>query len=502
MRELQEHASAWHGWPLRNPNAARILILLLGIIAASVFMASVQVARRDLSLDASLLYVERFSSIGVYIFFVLLYKNHLPSVETLIRIAAVLLALGTIGELLSAVWQPAASVTALSVLIRVTTGCSIGLIYLLFWHFFATFDPRLGVTGVLAAMMLREALYGTTALWGQDAIFLMEVWGRVGGFLMFALAVLLKDKHPHPGDHPMQYGYITSQRQQDEHPPLSFLWNNAELLFQVIVGFLLATVYGAISQLLSSPGARDGMHDLYSEGALVLLLALILIAFWSGRLKLEFNFFFVTVISLYAVAMLLLPSLWIQGSTMQATLLRCCMGVYEALLYAMLVRLAHDNPRSTYLYFAAFCAFANVSYGRLLGPMFLGQDPLTLDTLYGVCLTALFLMVVVCLVLFMLQRTRFAIHSPVVSSSEHAEPQASAKPTFAEKVDELCERNKLTAREREVLHETLHGYTMANAAAHLNISAGTVRTHLKSIYNKMGVSTKQELITLIDSYRS
>ena len=70
---------------------------------------------------------------------------------------------------------------------------------------------------------------------------------------------------------------------------------------------------------------------------------------------------------------------------------------------------------------------------------------------------------------------------------------------FAHGIDVLSEWAKLSPREREVLVEIIHGYTMSSVGDILSISTETVRTHMKRIYEKAGVSNKQALIKLIES---
>ena len=49
---------------------------------------------------------------------------------------------------------------------------------------------------------------------------------------------------------------------------------------------------------------------------------------------------------------------------------------------------------------------------------------------------------------------------------------------------------RLTRREREVIHLVAEGLTNAQIAAHLWISAGTVRRHLENAFAKLGVHTR------------
>lgn len=55
----------------------------------------------------------------------------------------------------------------------------------------------------------------------------------------------------------------------------------------------------------------------------------------------------------------------------------------------------------------------------------------------------------------------------------------------------------LTPREKEVLDHLLRGYSVKSAAENLGVSAGTVRIHRHSIYEKLDVGTQTELFALI-----
>ena len=52
----------------------------------------------------------------------------------------------------------------------------------------------------------------------------------------------------------------------------------------------------------------------------------------------------------------------------------------------------------------------------------------------------------------------------------------------------------LSPREREVCELVLRGLVIKEAAAHLGISTNTVRNHLARVYQKLGVTTRAELV--------
>ena len=57
-------------------------------------------------------------------------------------------------------------------------------------------------------------------------------------------------------------------------------------------------------------------------------------------------------------------------------------------------------------------------------------------------------------------------------------------------------RSVLTAREREVFDELIHGYTITEIAERLHLSVKTVDTHKSHIYAKLNCRRRSELVTL------
>lgn len=72
----------------------------------------------------------------------------------------------------------------------------------------------------------------------------------------------------------------------------------------------------------------------------------------------------------------------------------------------------------------------------------------------------------------------------------------SAEDRFARRAQELKDECKLTPRETEVMLHLARGRSAAFIAEELVCSPATVRTHTKSIYVKLGIHSKQELIDL------
>ncbi|NJB82484.1 helix-turn-helix transcriptional regulator [Wenyingzhuangia aestuarii] len=59
---------------------------------------------------------------------------------------------------------------------------------------------------------------------------------------------------------------------------------------------------------------------------------------------------------------------------------------------------------------------------------------------------------------------------------------------------------KITKREKEVIKLLIGGYTQKEIALFLNISYGTVHSHIKNVYKKLEVKKVSELILFIDKH--
>jgi DNA-binding CsgD family transcriptional regulator len=56
----------------------------------------------------------------------------------------------------------------------------------------------------------------------------------------------------------------------------------------------------------------------------------------------------------------------------------------------------------------------------------------------------------------------------------------------------------LSKREREILLFMARGYSPAYIAKKLFLSDSTVRTHIKSVYRKLGVHSREELLQMVE----
>ncbi|MEG0323158.1 MAG: LuxR C-terminal-related transcriptional regulator, partial [Raoultibacter sp.] len=94
----------------------------------------------------------------------------------------------------------------------------------------------------------------------------------------------------------------------------------------------------------------------------------------------------------------------------------------------------------------------------------------------------------------------FNERSVVELTVEGSEDPGGARP-FRRRCEEVAETYKLSAKETEVMILVAKGRSTPRICDELDISQGTVNTHLTHIYKKLDVHDKQELIDVLEGRR-
>ena len=90
--------------------------------------------------------------------------------------------------------------------------------------------------------------------------------------------------------------------------------------------------------------------------------------------------------------------------------------------------------------------------------------------------------------------------SRLMGLDEADAPAAVRQPTLASGVEEIGRRFMLSEREVEVLTLYALGYTQKRVAEELFISPGTAHTHIKRIYAKTGMHSRQDVLDYLEEY--
>lgn len=86
---------------------------------------------------------------------------------------------------------------------------------------------------------------------------------------------------------------------------------------------------------------------------------------------------------------------------------------------------------------------------------------------------------------------RSDVETPEVEDRDEAWLFARCRP--------IAQAHGLTPKETEVAISAYRGFTLQKTADSLGISKNTADTHLRHVYKKLGIHSKQELIDLIDA---
>ncbi len=70
---------------------------------------------------------------------------------------------------------------------------------------------------------------------------------------------------------------------------------------------------------------------------------------------------------------------------------------------------------------------------------------------------------------------------------------------FQARCEEMAAQYGLSKRETEVFMLVARGHSAARMAEDLYVSTGTINSHIKSIYRKMGIHSKQELLDIVEA---
>lgn len=228
----------------------------------------------------------------------------------------------------------------------------------------------------------------------------------------------------------------------------------------------------------------------------ILCIAAIVLLFVAFKISEEKTIRFFPAVSLVAflasqIAVLLF---WENTLFIMAIFTGTWFAMYQLVLL-LYCRAATDRQNSV--------GFATAFYGVILSAtmlaLVLGNGfarfflwDLTLD--YSVLSTLAFTMTVILVVAFAIEITlyfRQLLKSKQKSSRANDELRTQA-------IDSLCERFQISPREREVMEIYVQGRSVNYIAEHLVVSSHTVKTHVRRLYAKLDIHSKEDLFDLIE----
>lgn len=204
---------------------------------------------------------------------------------------------------------------------------------------------------------------------------------------------------------------------------------------------------------------------------------------------------------LYAIALplsaagfLLLPLIWNAAGGIVNSFAQLGSMVAGIILWCMLADLAHDTKLSPTLLFslAMVCTSGATLLGTVIGFMnahTLKQGDLVLT---AVALVAAYLLFMVALFLF---------KDKSLKGEDDAAHQAAdpAEDRLFDRCEDIAREHQFTPRETEIFLLLAQGFTIPVISEKSFVSENTVKSHVKSIYQKLDVHVRSELIELVNA---
>ena len=327
------------------------------------------------------------------------------------------------------------------------------------------------------------AVYFVAVRVPSSAIFIVDALLFLGAVVLGSICLRRREPLPQAGT-----GTATPQ------PPVR--WRTiAAPLWRPVLGTAILCFMGGL--MLQIPHNQDLSLSQFQDTALltqgIVMLALLLPVLLI-RSQPNLGALFKVALPLSAAGFVLLPLVWSGGGIANACA-QLGSGVASIILWCMVANTARETNVPPTVPFA--CALLITGVAQLAGTAvgFTFQDSLGQGgiALTGVALVAVYLITMVSLFLFK-DRGMRGSEQPSDATTSGADSDAA---NVADRCQRLAQTHGLTPRETELLIELAQGRTLRAISEKLTVSENTVKYHVKSIYQKLGVHTRDEIIDLV-----
>lgn len=268
---------------------------------------------------------------------------------------------------------------------------------------------------------------------------------------------------------------------------------------------LVSALFGAFLQISTVEGINLGLFDLLSESVSITFLLLLLVLTILNRMV-RFEKLFLVVALIIATALLLSPLFWNYQPFSSSIAIKCGFVVFLATLWVTIARWSYQHPKLKTTTFGMVLAlsWASTLLGQMFGQVVRDIFGIDLGVITAISLVTTWIMVMLSVLLFayLLRNKRDDVpplpadENPPTPSIEI--PDGSLSDNYRESIEHLGQHIKLSPRELEVLTLFVYGRSAKYISRILVISEFTVKTHLRNIYKKVGIHTRQELLDILE----
>lgn len=466
------------------------VILFLSAVALALYMSGAWIARRSAFFDD--FFIQEVKVVQNIVFFIvaILFMRSLPSERSMVKTIAVVFAVWFVAY--NSVVRMDVDQALLSSF-KMAAGLFEGILNALVMVFclwqISKCRQKYATASVAAVFLSVEVVFDSALTWDDSAIFFAR---GAFSFLAFLLVVSISF-------------FLRVEDADAKGEVRSLAFSKVDFVVMMLVVFVITFAFGFIRQLFSNEGRSDGLHNA-SNGVLMVALLIVSIFYYALRGYKDLKWIYAGSLCCFIASAGVLPFLYMADVDFYGAPLKCSWAIFQPLVYVTAVYVASSKRGKAVCFIGAFLGSLNsgVSAGILSAKL----TPVSLsDGSADIALAALGIVSIIALVLL---GVAIAYHESAarcgagydcvggaVSSERETRGGCVEDPFFA-KVRILSESASLTERERAILIETSHGFSAEKIACKMSCSPETVRTHLKSIYGKAGVTNKQDLLDLID----
>lgn len=351
-------------------------------------------------------------------------------------------------------------------------------VFMLWEMVLTSLDQAHAEIGLLVGSALFPLLYVVSDLCAHSVLYVL-----VPVFVVISCALLM-----------VAYRTIDFETPVFQQSPRTFRENYRSVSAALLRPMLCVASIGFCSGILRSTAIADDatgalVNDLSMVG--VVGSALLLLLLWR-KLHIRFDLprFYQVVFPFVAAGFVLLPflgNLYHYLFAGVAYLLFSLVSILMMLSCAELSRSRQVHPAFIYGLFAGF-VYLLMGVGSSVGSYVGSLKEFGVAQMAMIALLTIYLL---SLVLFTSRARKNGDEGEVVVVE-------NTKDLLSERCAALADDHELSPREAEIMELIVRGRDVPHIAASLFISENTVRSHCKSIYRKVDVHNKQELLSKID----
>lgn len=374
------------------------------------------------------------------------------------------------------------------------------------WGTRYSLEPRDVSSIVLLSFLATYALYlGITHLPNQ----------HLAGFIVAALPIVswllwLKDASARHGlstevfPQPRLHGKVLMPGEVT-----AGIWESHILPWRRIGIIVVAAFTGSSVASLIMGTSYNGAEILFMAGVVVCSFITIMafVPFTASRETFTVSQLYRITISFTVVGLVLIMIIGEDGVAVGGALIQGCAIFLQALIYVIVTRTTRSEGLSPLLSFSvgqaviAGVLLAGNLLGKLLFVLF-GSSTLLLSATCGAGVLGLFFML---LALVPKQAATSAKQSASASSTSTPPVQDTTTslheaPQATNCLDTFIKTYGLTSREAEILEYLVRGRSLPYVANELFVTTGTIKTHVRHIYAKINVNSRQELLDAVEHF--